>query len=151
MSVWWDLGKAVFGASQLWWWRVAIFVVLPVITILRWAHATTGWLFTVLNLLWMAALAGVWIVALTRFFRRQPQPSSPRSWPRPVQITRQAPPHAGRWSGEQLAGLLDAQGRAEVEDLLAAGKPIPAIRRVRELTGLGLIEAKRLVDSLQDG
>jgi ribosomal protein L7/L12 len=44
---------------------------------------------------------------------------------------------------------LDEQGRAEVEDLLAAGKSIPAVRRVRELTGLRLIDAKRLVESLQ--
>jgi hypothetical protein len=148
MSVWWDLGKALFGAAQLWWWRVAVFVVVPVIMILRWTHAVTGWPFTVLNLLWVAALVGVWIVALTRFSRGRGQQGSPWSWQRPVRITHAAPPDAGRWSGDQLAGLLDARGRAEVEDLLAAGKPILAVRRVRELTGLGLIEAKRLVNSL---
>jgi ribosomal protein L7/L12 len=48
-----------------------------------------------------------------------------------------------------LADLLDERGRAEVEDLLTAGKPIPAVRRVRELTGLRLIDAKRLVESLE--
>ena len=56
---------------------------------------------------------------------------------------------ADRLRDEQLAALLDERGRAEVGDLLAAGKPIRAIRRVRELTGLRLIDAKRLVGSLQ--
>jgi hypothetical protein len=151
MSGWWGLWKAIFEASQLWWWRVAVFVLLPVIMILRWTHAVTGWPVTALNLLWMAAFVGVLIVALARFARGTSQPGSPWSWPRPVRITREAPADAGRWSGEQLAGLLDERGRAEVESLLAAGKPIPAVRRVRELTGLRLIEAKRLVDSFEVG
>jgi hypothetical protein len=151
MDAWRDLGKAVFAASQLWWWRVAVFVLLPIIMILRWTHAVTGWPFTALNLLYMAAFAGVLIVALARFFRGHNQQGSPWSWHRPVRITREAPPDAGHRSGEQLARLLDEQGRAEVEDLLAAGKPIPAVRRVRELTGLRLTEAKRLADSLQIG
>ncbi len=151
MGTWRDLWKAVFGAAQLWWWRVATFVLLPVIMILRWTHAVTGWPFTVLNLLWLAALAAVWIVALARFPRGRNQRDSPWSWHRPVRITREAPPDASHRSGEQLAALLDERGRAEVEDLLAAGKPIPAVRRVRELTGLRLIDAKRLVDSLQIG
>jgi hypothetical protein len=56
---------------------------------------------------------------------------------------------ADRLPDEQLAALLDERGRAEVDDLLAAGKRIYAIRRVRELTGLRLIDAKRLVGSLQ--
>ena len=71
------------------------------------------------------------------------------SWRRPVRISREAPQDADRRSGEQLADLLDERGRAEVEDLLTAGEPIPAVRRVRELTGLRLIDAKRLVESLQ--
>jgi ribosomal protein L7/L12 len=73
------------------------------------------------------------------------------SWHRPVRITREAPPDAGHQPVEQLVGLLDERGRAEVEGLLAAGEPIPAVRRVRELTGLRLIDAKRLVESLQTG
>ena len=56
---------------------------------------------------------------------------------------------ADRLPDEQLAALLDERGRAEVDDLLAAGKRIPAIRRVRELTDLRLIDARRLVESLQ--
>jgi ribosomal protein L7/L12 len=44
---------------------------------------------------------------------------------------------------------LDQAGKAEVNDLLARGRFVHAVRRVRELTGLRLIDAKRLVDSLQ--
>jgi ribosomal protein L7/L12 len=72
------------------------------------------------------------------------------SWPRPLRIPREVAQDADRRAGEQLAGLLDERDRADVEHLLAAGKPIPAVRRVRELTGLRLIDAKRLVESLQD-
>ena len=45
--------------------------------------------------------------------------------------------------------LDEAGGRAEVDTLLADGKYIYAVRRVRELTGLGLADAKRLVDTLE--
>jgi ribosomal protein L7/L12 len=71
------------------------------------------------------------------------------SWPRPLRISREAAQDADRRAGEQLANLLDERDRAEIENLLAAEKPIPAVRRVRELTGLRLIDAKRLVESLQ--
>jgi hypothetical protein len=76
---------------------------------------------------------------------------SPRRWPwpRPVRISRAARQEADRRAGEQLAALLDEQGTAEVNDLLTKGKPVYAMRRVRELTGLRLIDAKRLVESLQ--
>jgi hypothetical protein len=56
---------------------------------------------------------------------------------------------ADRLPDGQLVALLDERRRSEVDDLLAEGKPIHAIRRVRELTGLRLIDAKRLVRSLQ--
>jgi hypothetical protein len=56
---------------------------------------------------------------------------------------------ADRLRDEQLAALLDERGRSEVDDLMAAGKRIHAIRRVRELTGLRLIDAQRLVGSLR--
>jgi ribosomal protein L7/L12 len=48
-----------------------------------------------------------------------------------------------------MASLLDPAGRAEVDQFLACGKPIMAIKRVRELTGLRLNDAKRVVDSIQ--
>lgn len=48
-----------------------------------------------------------------------------------------------------LVSLLDQPGKAEVDALVASGKAVRAVRRVRELTGLRLLDAKRLVDSLR--
>ena len=56
---------------------------------------------------------------------------------------RRAPSTGGEWP----ASSLDHAAKAEVDALLTRGKVIPAIKRVRELTGLPLIDAKRLVDS----
>jgi hypothetical protein len=70
-------------------------------------------------------------------------------WPRPIRISRAAEQEADRRTGELLVSLLDPAGKAEVDDLLARGETIRAIRRVRELTCLRLIDAKRLVESLQ--
>jgi len=41
--------------------------------------------------------------------------------------------------------------RTDATALLAAGRKIEAVKRVRELTGLGLKEAKDYVDALQQG
>ena len=48
-----------------------------------------------------------------------------------------------------LVPILDEEGQAEVQALLAGGQFVPAVRRVRQLTGLRLIDAKRLVQSLR--
>jgi hypothetical protein len=44
----------------------------------------------------------------------------------------------------------DQAGKAEVDSLLARGEFIHAVRRVRELTGLRLIDARRLVGVVPD-
>jgi ribosomal protein L7/L12 len=72
-----------------------------------------------------------------------------RLWFRPVRVPRELQREADRRAGESLVPLLDQEGKAEVEALLAGGQFIPAVRRVRELTGLRLIDAKRLAESLQ--
>lgn len=75
---------------------------------------------------------------------------SPRRWwPRPVQIPNTARREADRRAGELLISLLGQAGRAEVEALIARGEYVYATRRVRELTGLRLIDARRVVDSLR--
>jgi ribosomal protein L7/L12 len=71
------------------------------------------------------------------------------SWSRPVRISSEAQQKADRQAGELLVALLDQAGKAEVDDLLARGRFVDAVRRVRELTGLRLIDAKRLAESLQ--
>lgn len=73
--------------------------------------------------------------------------SQRRWWPRPVHIPKRTKQEADRRAGELLTSLLDQAGKAEVETLLARGERIHAVRRVRELTGLRLIDARRLVDS----
>jgi hypothetical protein len=65
-------------------------------------------------------------------------------WLRPVRISITAQQEADRRAGELLVSLLDQPGKAEVDALLASGEAIRAVRRVRELTGLRLIDAKRL-------
>lgn len=50
--------------------------------------------------------------------------------------------------GEYLVTLVDPETLAEARDLVDQAKPIPAIKRVREGTGLGLKEAKAVVDGL---
>jgi ribosomal protein L7/L12 len=54
-----------------------------------------------------------------------------------------------RRAGELLVSLLDQPGKAEVDAPLAGGKAVHTVRRVRELTGLRLIDAKRPVDALR--
>lgn len=72
------------------------------------------------------------------------------SWFRAARASRTAQQESGGRAGELLIPLLDeAGGRAEVDTLLAHGKYIYAVRRVRELTGLGLADSKRLVDTLE--
>lgn len=71
------------------------------------------------------------------------------SWSRPVRVSRTAQQEADRRAGEVLVSLLDQAGKAEVDDLLARGEFVHAVRRVRQLTGLRLIDARRLVNSLQ--
>lgn len=51
---------------------------------------------------------------------------------------------------EQQVRRLDATVGAEVRDLVGRGQSIEAIKRVREATGLGLKEAKDVVDHIRD-
>jgi hypothetical protein len=67
----------------------------------------------------------------------------------PLHLTGKARREADRRAGLAMATLLDPAGRAEVDQFLARGKPIMAIKRVRELTGLRLLDARRMVDSIQ--
>lgn len=94
--------------------------------------------------------AGTWI---RRSIRRVPDSrrgSQRWSWFRGARVSRAAQQESGSRAGELLIPFLDeAGGRAEVDTLLARGKYIDAVRRVRELTGLRLADAKRLVDTLE--
>ena len=63
-------------------------------------------------------------------------------------MSQRARQEADRRAGESLIFLLDEAGKAEAETLLARDY-VYAVRRVQEVTGLRLIDAKRLVDSLR--
>jgi hypothetical protein len=73
-----------------------------------------------------------------------------RRWrPRTLHIPKALQQEADQRAGDLLLSLLDQTGKAEVETLIGRGKHALAMRRVRELTGLRLLDAKRVVDSLQ--
>jgi ribosomal protein L7/L12 len=75
---------------------------------------------------------------------------SQRRWRlRSVHVPKALQREADRRAGESLTSLLDQAGKAEVETLIARGEHVFAMRRVRELTGLRLLDAKRVVDSLR--
>jgi hypothetical protein len=68
-------------------------------------------------------------------------------WLRPIH--RDVPmKEADRQAGQALCSLLDGAGRNEVEALVARGQRILAVRRIRELTGLRLLDSRRIFDSL---
>jgi ribosomal protein L7/L12 len=69
-------------------------------------------------------------------------------WTRALHIPAAATREADLRVGAALTSLLDPAGRAEVDALVARGEPIRAIKRVRELTSVRLLDAKRLVESL---
>jgi ribosomal protein L7/L12 len=51
--------------------------------------------------------------------------------------------------GQLLISLLSDADKAEIDAVVAHGRFVYAVRRVREMTGLSLIDAKRLVESLR--
>jgi hypothetical protein len=65
--------------------------------------------------------------------------------------SRTAQAETDRQNDDRLRTLLDDHGQAEVNDLLASGKRVAAIRRIRELTGLRLPDATRMADLLRRG
>jgi ribosomal protein L7/L12 len=58
----------------------------------------------------------------------------------------------GLWGGSgEPGGPPDPMADAEIQDLLAKGNEMQALKRYRELTGLGLKEAKEAIDKAQGG
>jgi ribosomal protein L7/L12 len=56
----------------------------------------------------------------------------------------------GRWWGGEGGGS-DPLSDPEIQDLLAKGNEIQAIKRYRELTGMGLAEAKEAIERARSG
>jgi hypothetical protein len=59
------------------------------------------------------------------------------------------PAGSGSPGGELLTSLLDQAGGAEAGNLISRGEHLLAMRRVRELTGLRLLDASRVAGSLR--
>jgi ribosomal protein L7/L12 len=58
----------------------------------------------------------------------------------------------GWWGGsDEEGGPIDPMSDPEIQDLLAKGNEVQAIKRYRELTGLGLKEAKDAIEQAQAG
>jgi ribosomal protein L7/L12 len=57
----------------------------------------------------------------------------------------------GGWWGDDKGEPLDPASDPEIQDLLAKGNEIQAIKRYRELTGLGLKEAKEAIERARPG
>jgi ribosomal protein L7/L12 len=57
----------------------------------------------------------------------------------------------GWWGGGGEGDAPDPATNPEIQDLLAKGNEIQAIKRYRELTGLGLGEAKEAIERAQAG
>ncbi len=70
-------------------------------------------------------------------------------WAGPIRLPGGARLEADRSVGQSLLSTFDPKDKAEIEAMVARKDTIRAIRRVRELTGLRLIDAAKLVDSLQ--
>jgi ribosomal protein L7/L12 len=70
-------------------------------------------------------------------------------WAGPIRLSGGARLEGDRSAGQSLPSTLDPKDKAEIEAMVTRKATIRAIRRVRELTGLRLIDAAKLVDSLQ--
>jgi ribosomal protein L7/L12 len=57
----------------------------------------------------------------------------------------------GWWGGGGEGDAPDPAADPEIQDLLAKGNEIQAIKRYRELTGLGLAEAKEAIERAKAG
>jgi large subunit ribosomal protein L7/L12 len=98
----------------------------------------------------LAALGIVFLVLVLLAFRRRSGErdliAPPRSGP-PAPLARALPARA--WpAGVAPIGDVPAELETELRELVAAGRKIEAIKLVRASTGLGLAEAKDLVERM---
>ena len=97
-----------------------------------------------LRLILIAAVIVVAIVVLRRLFGHKP--IEPFSRQPPKLVPKQAGTVTAEIGGQELE--IDAAVLDEARRLTDSGQKIEAIKHLREATGLGLTEAKQIVDSL---
>jgi hypothetical protein len=98
-----------------------------------------------LKYIFIAAIIVVAFVLLRRLFGRKP--IEPFSQQPPKLIPKQGGTVTAEIGGQELE--IDAAVLDEVRRLIDGGQKIEAIKHLREATGLGLTEAKEVVDSLE--
>jgi ribosomal protein L7/L12 len=92
----------------------------------------------------IAAAIVIAVVLLRRLFGRKP--IEPFSQQPPKPIPKQGSTVTAEIGGQEIE--IDAAVLDEVRRLTDSGQKIEAIKHLREATGLGLTEAKEIVDSL---
>jgi ribosomal protein L7/L12 len=92
----------------------------------------------------IAAIIVIAFVLLRRLFGRKP--IEPFGQQPPKRLPKQGGTVTAEIGGQELE--IDAAVLDEVRRLADAGQKIEAIKHLREATGLGLTEAKEIVDSL---
>jgi ribosomal protein L7/L12 len=98
-----------------------------------------------IRLLLIAAIVLVVLVLLKRMFG--PRPNEPFAQQKPKILPTDGGAVAAEIDGQELD--IDPAVLAEVRKLADGGQKIEAIKRLREATGLGLAEAKQIVESLE--
>lgn len=98
----------------------------------------------VLKYIFIAAAIIAAVILLRRLFGRKP--IEPFSQQPPKLIPKQVGTVAAEIGGQELE--IDAAVLDEVRRLTDSGQKIEAVKHLREATGLGLTEAKEIVDSL---
>ena len=99
----------------------------------------------------VAIVAAVLVLVLLVMRRDRPRRIGGGDGPAPAPAPPQ--PREGGPSVEQDPALsnLSEVDRAEIEQLIASGRKISAIKLVRERTGMGLKEAKEFVEDFTSG
>jgi ribosomal protein L7/L12 len=97
-----------------------------------------------IRLLLIAAIVLVVLVLLKRIFGARP--NEPFAQQKPKVLTTDGGAVAAEIDGQELD--IDPAVLAEIRKLSDSGNKIEAIKRLREATGLGLAEAKQIVESL---
>jgi len=92
----------------------------------------------------IGAIILVVLVMLRRLFG--PRPREPFAPQKPKMISAEGGAVAAEIDGQELD--IDPAVLAEIRKLSDSGQKIEAIKRLRETTGLGLAEAKQIVESL---
>lgn len=97
-----------------------------------------------IRLVLIAAVIVIAIIVLRRLFGHKP--TEPFSRQPPKLVTKDGGTVIAEIEGQELD--IDPAVLEEVRRLADAGQKIEAIKHLREATGLGLTEAKQIVDSL---